>query len=1115
MEFQNSSMGGVRDRVRRRPVPTGAGDGIVSVGAASSGSALPGSLPSESISTDHESEPDREDDHESISYSSGLLEIYYSYFENLIANATANQLLVAACVGLPLAVLVFGPLLFCLLAGGLGGAVMTFRALNPWRNQDLTPLPWKEDNRTAATYFNEKSIKSIMHSHYSPSQPVEAAIERGVDIIVRDYVESWYHDISPDDTTFTSSIRQTLISSAHAFAHQQSFKRPADIFLVLIFSACNTFVVFLRELRAVSSRYSNKAGRIHDYIVSYKDSALAQMVDPGIQQVKLRNAANNLIQTFLPTLDIKRSPIALLLREVVAHQVLEAAVDSLSDPDSVNSWIIYFLQREENIKELAGEMSNNTSSPAELPKTPEPSSLSRFQDNEYDAEKTPTLASTESTSLTDENSSGLASHSSSNTTSAIPTKKDDFEKRMQEVMGDGDFDRQPVSTPTTMLNRAPSAPLRSNSASHRIPRRPINSEIVDSARQSSDMSYSLDITEALESEPSRGPQSEDKSQRNPGQPVASRSGVISNARRSMPNLNDDASVDLDSTASSRPASTFDEMFQNHSLDEQSSAAVARRSHISTLEPTVTFTLYESSITVIDSSADNNQSMKVMSSRPIGFYTLVIEPASSVFAGWMAMRNISDFEKLHLVLTKLASLAGLTMFPEVFPPWMGVSRADYCQTLQSYLQLVVNTRELADCEAMKKFVDKKETTSTGEKRLLKAPFFKHTGEGMLEAISKATSATSSTKESRNAILGVLAAAKKHSSDTFGKVRDTASVASGNGSQGSGNSTKSRQSFLPSGPDFSGIAASMRNFANGGGPTLPSLPFMSHTDGGAVLPGYQVDMNESTNSLASTIDSTTQRISTEGGSDSYIPEVRVNNKSIGNNALASSSTPVLISGGSALRSVDSRTSSEADLSSEIGSPRHSMMFEHDMDRTLPRSGMEVHSLEQRQSLNITAHTELTQGETNSIIDTMFLAISELYLLSNAWNVRRSLLTMLRGLLLRNGSSSVEGIRLALQKDVIDKYSSDAEIARKLNDLINSIWPSSEQVKPKLSESESTALREKARQMFVSRTIPDAIKSVMGAAASTQALEFVFDVLQDRNIARGMVLDLVMDCITALLM
>ncbi|KAK9351134.1 PXA domain-containing protein [Lipomyces doorenjongii] len=999
------------------------------------------------------------------------LHYYYKQAENILANATNTQLVLGISVAVPLLLCLFGVPLFAMLLGVLIGIYIAFMAINPWKDLDLEPLPWKNATKWKDETFTA-DLRPLIQSSYEVSEPVDEVIKRMVDIIVEQYVESWYRNLSPDDMTFVNACRQTLLDTATAFAGQQALKRPADLFLVLLFSTCNTFVVFIRELRIVSATYSTRPGGIHDYIVANPESALAQMVDPEIQKAKLRNASNNLVQTFLPVLDMKRSPVALLAREIIAKQILEAAVEAFSDPDTVNRWIIYFLQKEENIKALADEMNardGRPPSPVKGQRTPSPAKGAAI-DGEYADGMLPEQRLPKPAALARPPS---------------PAK----EPSINNGYADGIPIDQP-SNPTVPVNSDPAAEV--DIASYGLDEPELDSEYDD----------------YLSSSPSFADEQRTPTLSSfnfaPHRPVRKKVGSASPA-----NTGPGPNTQTEPTTRRQPATTFDDILQSADSSSPTSSQSSPTQPQTPVNSTYNrklvpelpaSTLYQTNIMVIDSSADNNQSTKVLTSKPLGFYTLVIEPAGTV-PGWMAMRNISDFERLHAVLQKLSALAGLTTFPDIFPLWHGVTRADYCLTLQLYLQLVVNTRELADCEAMKKFVDKKETATATEKRWQKNPLFKHAGEGVLDAISKATTATSSAKDSRKAILGVLAAAKKQSVDTINRTKD--------------NAFRPRQSFLNNGPDLAGLSAGMRYITNGGVGAITNGP--ANTDSTHSLPGYNAELNYSSNSLASAPDTTSSQSTLVQAdlppppseiADNYNPNLQ-RHRSFNNAA-----SPALGRTSSMRGSRnDSVTSSEADYN-DYGQARTSVSIdrrESMADEPRPRTGLDQNA---RRSAIIASHQPLSQGETNSLIDTIFLAISELYLLSNAWTVRRSLLTVLRGLFLRNGSSSVEGIRLAIQKDIIDKYSSEDEIARKLNDLADAVWPTDPNT-PQPTTQSSLELKNEAKKMFVSRAVPDAIKSVMGAGASAQALEFVFNVLQDRNIARGLVLNLLMDCITTALM
>lgn len=70
----------------------------------------------------------------------------------------------------------------------------------------------------------------------------------------------------------------------------------------------------------------------------------------------------------------------------------------------------------------------------------------------------------------------------------------------------------------------------------------------------------------------------------------------------------------------------------------------------------------------------------------------------------------------------------------------------------------------------------------------------------------------------------------------------------------------------------------------------------------------------------------------------------------------------------------------------------------------------------------------------------------------------------------------------------------------------WP-----KP-LSEEEKEWKRVKARKLLVEKGMPQALTSVMGAAASGEALGRVFDCLQVPEVARGLIFALILQGVKA---
>lgn len=151
----------------------------------------------------------------------------------------------------------------------------------------------------------------------------------------------------------------------------------------------------------------------------------------------------------------------------------------------------------------------------------------------------------------------------------------------------------------------------------------------------------------------------------------------------------------------------------------------------------------------------------------------------------------------------------------------------------------------------------------------------------------------------------------------------------------------------------------------------------------------------------------------------------------------------------------------------------------------------------------------------IELLFAVINELYTLSSAWLIRRTLLNAAKSFLLRPGNPNLEAIRLLLQDSIIDANTSDEGLAANILKIRENALPTEEELKawPKeMTAEEKEKLRVKARGLLVNKGMPQALTSVMGAAASGEALGRVFDCLQVDEVARGLIFALLLQGVRA---
>jgi hypothetical protein len=163
----------------------------------------------------------------------------------------------------------------------------------------------------------------------------------------------------------------------------------------------------------------------------------------------------------------------------------------------------------------------------------------------------------------------------------------------------------------------------------------------------------------------------------------------------------------------------------------------------------------------------------------------------------------------------------------------------------------------------------------------------------------------------------------------------------------------------------------------------------------------------------------------------------------------------------------------------------------------------------------YAPLSEPETRVAVELLFAVINELYTLSSAWNIRRTLLTAAKTFLLRPGNPSLSSIQSLIQDSVITANCSDSGIAAHLRKLRENSLPTEEELKAwpsELSPEEKERLRIKARKLLIERGVPAALTGVMGQAATSEAMGRIFDCLQVEEVARGLMFGLLLQAIRA---
>ena len=509
------------------------------------------------------------------------------------------------------------------------------------------------------------------------------------------------------------------------------------------------------------------------------------------------------------------------------------------------------------------------------------------------------------------------------------------------------------------------------------------------------------------------------------------------------------------------------------------------------------TLHNAKVTIFD---DSQSGEKVnIRTKPTVDYLLQIEPASSQYSGWMIARKYIDFEALHEVIRRISVVSGVAAFTQehsVIPGWKNKTKTNLRAELERYLADALSYDRLAESDSMKRFLEKDQglgraSQNSNKNFAFPSPAaFETVGKGVLDVLASAPKgAAGGGKALLGGVTGVFGSGPKKSSQG-GNITRTAQVSS---------PSISRNSAM--GPMYGGPQQEMAN--------QPSVSFDAlsrvSVDRGSLQEHSPSPSVESNGILkrSETGGDTTRKAWGLDGSDFHSPSPESElhlppPPSEISDDYANSPKPALtFTNQPKSDAADSITPAPVQLpttrsTTDLPNPTP------DPPKQAPRE-----------------NPPLTEQETQVAVELFFAVINELYTLSSAWNIRRTLLNAAKNFLLRPGNPNLEAIRKLLQETVIDANTSDAALAAHLLKLRENVMPTEAELKtwpPPPSAEEKERLRVKARKLLISKGMPQALTSVMGAAASGEALGRVFDCLQVEQVARGFMFALILQGVRA---
>jgi hypothetical protein len=1001
-----------------------------------------------------------------------------------LAGLGAGTYLILGRVGLVLIGVVGGVVLHATWEGHHGNNKETQGRSADARKRELAVdiaqrvLDWRTDKtqekghaRDDSSDFNVQlySGKTLDYSDFKPE--TAAALTELTDAVIRDYVKWWYSPLLPTEDTFPNSCRQTLTAFVLSISAHLSRKRPADNFLDFVTRSSSFMIILLQEIAVAiqASPGDVPTEAVDIYLKMKRDSTLANILDPDYQMKQFSVAAEDILQNYLEPKTYNCMPARIFLHQILAKLILEMIVVSCSKPEWINGWIVYLLEdgEPELLNAIDAGVEGSSGQLQNVKKTVE---------KESDDAETITMAE---------------KREHKRVMSKAQEAMDDAMREAQllsQMIAEEDAKRlkeqQQQSASTSTLNDD-----QSESTTQGIVTPSSSESDAHGDAEHTDLSISgLSGRSFSEATPASPPKS---SEEPPTQEVKK------------------AFTSFDQLVLPQPPTAL--------MDNPPPAPPP-------------LTLHNSTMSIFDDSMPGEKG--TIKAKPTAEYLIQIEPKSNHHTGWMTARKYAEFETLHEVIRRIAAITGTAGFNEshaTLPPWKGHTKASLRGELERYLNDAVKYQPLAESEGMKRFLDKElgsgKTPGGGFPGIGWAgQTFDTVGKGMMGVLSKAPKEVAGGgKALFGGVTGVLGSVTaplggKKNRDSVSNVADTKAFGSPLSRTSSNTAPiQTRQSRAES--------------------TVSELPTHIRSESTLSLVTKRTSIDSVRDPHSPVIDQQPGREAPMERRPSYNPDgdgkrsgrssrygSRSNSRAPSMREKIEDLSPMM--GGDQLINLPPMPSEITDDYSTMRNqpePAHAQKPSRssiDSAPSLPRrpSGTSLTSSPAKspsKSRTAPAHTPLSEPETTVLIELFFAVINELYTLSSAWTLRRTLLNAAKSFLLRPGNPQLSSITSLLQTTVLDGNASDAGLAYHIRKIRENGLPTEEELKAwpaEMSEEEKEKLRVKARKLLVERGMPQALTSVMGQAASGEALGKVFDCLQEPRVARGVMFGLVLQGLRA---
>lgn len=823
-------------------------------------------------------------------------------------------------------------------------------------------------------------------------------------------------------------------------------------------NASSIIIVFLNELSAAlnASPNSTAEGAISAYLQLKPDSSLSYVLNQDAQNTKLGAAAEDILQAYLDPKAYNCAPVHLFLKEILSQLIVGATITLCSRPEWINDWIVYGLEESETTKEVMDIVDAGV----------EGRSTETVVKNPADAEATEEFKSKREVSGAPVRPGGDHQRQISRGEAAMDEAMQEA-KRLTQLMIEEDEKR-------TREERQRQAAASSSE------------DVSDGTTQGAPTPTS--------SQSDRDRQEEEQAAWNKD-PLTAEISSATEERPITPSATQQFTSFDQLGIATQPTALTDSLEKNQREPEQ-------------------LTLHNANMSIFDDGVPGERAS--IKAKPTMDYLIQIEPSSSAFRGWMIARKYADFEVLHEVLRRISVITGVVGFAEAhaeLPKWRVHTKASLRAELERYLTDAVRFQQLAESEGMKRFLEK-------DQGLTKSPSDKQKGFGwptpdafgkfggdMMTVLTKAPKQVAGGGKAvfggvAGLVGGVGGKRPANQSPATLSRTSTNSMIEGHKSRPSTGQPFGTNGHLDS------MSAARQSQDSLRVPRRPSIDRQTSSDtftsaepdsrSSASLQRLSHDLDRWTASSSDTESLTTSQVPISPTKDSE-------------QSVTLPPPPSEMPEDYGPTTKPGRSSTDTFRSSTLD---RGLSEPTEVEPAAPETPAKPKPAPSKPEAK--PKEPISEGETSVAVELMFAVITELYTLSSAWNIRRTLLTAAKTYLLRPGNPQLLTIRDLLQTSLLDANLSDSGVAGHIYKLRENGLPTAEELEawtrdyPQKTDEQKEELRIKARKLLVSKGMPQALTSVMGAAASGEAMGKVFDCLQVPDVSRGLVFGLMLQAL-----